>query len=244
MEKMKKLILLAGALALIAALRSIIVSGIHSNNTVFLGGIAAALFVYGYFYEKLIKIKWLTAAIFAAIFAVVGFSVFLGVYGRRSTVTYNEDVIIVLGAGIRDSEVRSVLASRLERAVDYHRQNPSAMIIVSGGLGHGETFTEAEVMAWFLIDRGVPSEMIILEDHAYSTYTNMVFSRRWIDAVFESTPSAVVVTSDFHMYRSVRFARYVGLDAAAYPSRTPWYSAPFAYLREVASVVKMWVIGT
>ena len=241
---MRKYIFIVGALSLLAATRSIILSGIHSNNTVFLGGIAVVLFIYAFFYEKLIKIKWLTVAIFTLVLSVVSFSTFLAVYGRRNTVTYDEAVIIVLGAGIREGEVRSTLGLRLDRAVEYHRRNPNAMIVVSGGLGHGETFTEAEVMSWYLIDRGVSADMILLEGRSYSTYTNMTFSRAVIDRYFDYPPNVVVVTSDFHMYRSVRFARYVGLNATAYASNTPWYSAPFAYLREVAAVIKMWVVGT
>lgn len=240
---MRNLILFASFFALFSAFRSVIVSGIHNNNTIFLSGIAITIFIYGYFYEKLIKLKWLTTAIFAAIFAVLSFSAFLNIYGRRSTATYEEELIIVLGAGISDGEVRSVLQNRLEQAVVYHNQNPNAMIIVTGGVGHGETFSEAEVMSWFLIDRGVPEELIILEDQAYSTYTNMTYSRKLIDRYFNTLPSTVVITSDFHIYRSVRFARYIGLTATAYPSSTPWYSIPFASLREVASVIKMWVIG-
>jgi len=117
------------------------------------------------------------------------------------------------------------------------------MIIVSGGLGHREIITEAEVMANYLIQRGVAPDRIILEGLAYSTYSNMRYSRAIIDEYFDNVPTVVIITSGFHMFRSARFAQQVGIYATLYSSRTPIVATPFAYLREVASIIKMWVIG-
>jgi len=240
---MKIFLFAAGALAFVSLIRNVFISGPFNNTTIFLGGIAFALWGYGYFFDKLKNQKWLTASIFTMLFLVLGFSVFLFFYGSRTTATFDEDVVIVLGAGIRDGEVRGMLAGRLNAAVSYHRQNPDALIIVSGGIGHREVISEAEAMARYLIQRGVDPNIILLEGVAYSTYSNMRYSRVIIDEHFDDLPNVVVITSGFHMYRSVRFARQVGLDATIYASRTPWAATPFAYAREVASVVKMWVIG-
>lgn len=240
---MKIFFFIAGAISFIATIRGVVLSGIFNNTTIFLCGITLALWGYGYFFEKLKKQKWLTACIFAVLFVIFGFSVFLSVYGRRNTATYNEDVAIVLGAGLVRGEVGGTLARRLDAAVRYHRQNPGALIIVSGGLGHREDATEAYVMFNYLVARGVRAERIALENAAYSTYSNMRYSRAIIDEYFIHSPSVVVITSRFHMFRSVRFARQVGLDANAYPSGTPFLRMPFSYVREVASVIKMWVIG-
>jgi len=241
---MRKILFCTSALAFIGAVRSLIISGVHNNNTAFLGGISVALFLYGFFYDRLIKIKWLTIAIVAVIFSVASFSAFLGIYGRRDTATFDEDVAIVLGAGILDGYVRDTLGRRLDAAVEYHRLNPNATIVVSGGLGHRETITEAEAMARYLIVRGVPAEQLLLEDVAYSTYSNMRFSRAVLNEHFDDVPRVVVITSDFHMYRSIRFAERAGIyNATAFPSGTSWRYKPFAYVREVAAVVKMWVVG-
>ena len=240
---MRKIIFAAGGLAFIAMIRSIFISGIHNNNSLFLFGIAVALCFYGYYYDRLVRLKWLTGGIFAVIFIGIGFAAFLGIYGRRITATFDEEVILVLGAGTRDGEVRSALAQRLDAAMDYHARNPYALIVVSGGVGHRETRSEAWIMAQYLINRGIPEDIIILEDRAYSTYTNMTFSLEVLGRYFDSAPRVVVVTNNFHMYRSVRFARQAGFEATVYPARTPWYVMPFSYAREVAAVIKMWVIG-
>ena len=241
---MKILLLITGILSLISFVRGIFNSGLLNNTTLFLGGIATAIFGYCYFFEKLKKLKWLTTAIFAIIFATVGFSVFLFAYGRRSLANFDEEVAIVLGAGIQDGVVGEMLAMRLDAAVYYHTRNPNALIIVSGGLGHREYITEAEAMARYLVERGVNPRVILLEGLAYSTYSNMRYSSEIISSEFDAPPRAVVITSDFHIFRSVRFARQAGIyDVTFHSSSTPLLSAPFAYVREVASVIKMWLIG-
>ena len=61
-------------------------------------------------------------------------------------------------------------------------------------------------MARYLIYRGVDEEMILIEYSSYFAYTNMVFSRALFDAYlalymyFHSTPTATIITNDFHMF--------------------------------------------
>jgi len=240
---MRKLIFLAGILTTIATVRSWMQSGPTNNNTIFLAGITIAIGIYGWFFERFKKMRWLTITIAALFISVMSFSTFLAVYGRRVTTDFTEDVVLVLGGGIREDEVRPTLQMRLDRAFDYHQRNPEALILVTGGIGYAQNISEAKAMAQYLITRGIPSEQILLEEAAHSTYTNMTFSREILDTHFETPPRVVIVTSDFHMFRSARFARTVGIDATVYPANTPWFGKPFYYVREVAAVIKMWIIG-
>jgi len=240
---MGKIILVVSLLIAIAAIRSGMVSGPANNNTIFLVGITIVVAVYGWFFENLKKLRWLTIAMASVFVIVLGFSTFLAVYGRRVTADFTEDVVLVLGGGIRQGEVRPTLQRRLDQALGYHQRNPDAIILVTGGSGYGEIISEAEAMARYLIRYGVPAGQILLEEEAVSTYTNMTFSRVILDEHFSEPPRVVVVTSDFHMFRSARFAGMHGIDATVYPASTPWIGTPFYYLREVAAVIKMWVIG-
>ena len=247
---MKTFIFAMAAIVAIATLHNIYISGVFNNTTLFLTVITLVILVYGYFFDILKKMKWLTITIITGIAMTLAFSMFLGFYGRRVTATFDEDAAIVMGAGSRDYEPLSTLARRLDAAVSYHMRNPNALIIVSGGIGHQATIADAYIMAQYLIDRGLNPERIALEGMAYSTYANMRYSREvmlehfaddYLTSIEEK--SVVIITSDFHMYRSVRFAEQVGLTAVMYPAGVPWYAIPLAYVREVASVIKMWLIG-
>jgi len=242
--KIRNLFFIASIWFLIATIRGAYISGITNNTTLFLAAITVAVFCYGLLFDKLIKLKWLNILTVSVIAIGLVTCIAIAIYGNRTTATFDEGVVIVLGAGILFDEPRPTLARRLDAAVSYHQQNPNALIIVSGGLGHRETYTEAYVMANYLIANGVPPERILLEDIAYSTYSNMRYSAEIINALFDEPPTVVVITSDFHMYRSVRFARQVGLEATIYPAATPWRAMPLAYVREIASIIKMWILGT
>jgi len=245
MKSVRIFIFSAGVLTFGAMIRSILISGVHNNNTLFLAVITAVLWIYAYFFDKLIKQKWLTVSMLTGFFILLAFSSFLFLYGVRTTTDFTEDIMIVLGAGIRDGEVGATLERRLNQAASYHQQNPYALIVVSGGIGHNEVISEAQAMATFLIERGVPANRILLEDMAYSTYTNMMFSMTLLQEYLGYVPSNIaVVTSNFHMYRAIRFAQDAGWDnVSIYSASVPLVSIPFSYLREVAAVVKMWVIG-
>jgi len=241
---MKKLILVAGILMAISVIRSAFVSGPTNNNTILLACGALALGLYGWFFDKLKKMRWLTITIIALAISFLGLTSFIAVYGRRVTADYTEDVVLVLGGGIRQGEIMPVLQMRLDQTLAYHQQNPDAIILVTGGTGFGETFSEAEAMAEYLIARGVPREQILIEDAAVSTYTNMTLSLEMLEYYFDEPLRAVIITSDFHMFRSEAFAHRLGIDATVYPASTPLRGTPFYYVREVAAVIKMWIIGT
>jgi len=240
MDKFRKfLIVLCGILlfyVILVAMRS----GFGNTFLLFLGAFTA-LSIYAIFFEILIKQRWLNYLIIISIVVYVGVGVFTLVYGQRDTATFQEDAAIVLGAGLRDGQPSASLRSRLEAAVDYHQQNPYAVIVVSGGVGRNEAHSEAEVMAAFLKTRGVPAELIILEGNSHSTYENLMLS--W--ELVSGNPSIVVITNEFHIYRGTRFAVMAGFeDVTSFHAATPRPVILGSVVREVAAIFKMWVLGT
>ena len=187
--------------------------------------------------------KYLHIAVWTAIALLCAFFLFLFTYGNINTSDYTEDVIIVLGSGIIDDRVGPTLASRLDTALDNWHNNPDAYIIVTGGLGDRATVTEAEAMSRFLINRGVPAEKILLEDRSTSTYENLTFALEILDYHFPDGFRAVLVTSDFHIYRAAQTARYVGIDTSRVGAATRRRSWPANYTREMLAVSSMWIRG-
>lgn len=151
----------------------------------------------------------------------------------------NADCVIVLGAGLKGETPTLVLAKRLDNTLQYAAENPGVSIIVSGGQGVGETITEAEGMKRYLVRHGIPENLIIKEEKATSTFENMVFSKKVYEQKFGYPPEKVmVITNDFHMFRSKILAKRAGLEAYGMSSVTPWYIYPNVFLREYFALFK------
>jgi len=166
---------------------------------------------------------------------------FLAIYGNRSTTTFDEDVIIVLGAGTNVANPASPLARRMDTVVYYFGRNPNAYVIVCGGLGVGAAITEAEAMARHLHERGIPLERILFEDSSTSTLENLTFAQAILNEYFPDGFRAVVVSNDFHMFRTVRTARRIGMNVNHLGASTPVHLLVENYLREMLAVVNFWV---
>jgi uncharacterized SAM-binding protein YcdF (DUF218 family) len=155
------------------------------------------------------------------------------------------DFVVILGSGLRDgAQVPPLLASRLERGHQVYQAlaargrapgRADPMLIVSGGKGGDEQLSEAEAMARYLAERGVPADQVIKEERSRTTEENLAFSK----AIMErSRPDyrCVIVTSNFHVFRAAIIARRVGVNGQVTRARTAGYYWPSAMLREFAAV--------
>ena len=240
MDNLRKILIVLCGILLFYVIWVSIRSGFSNTLLLFLGAFLA-LSTYTIFFETLRKQRWLNYLIIISVVVYAGVGAFALIYGQQNTVTFEEDIAIVLGAGLRDGQPSASLRNRLEAAADYHFQNPEALIVVSGGVGRNEIRSEAEVMAAFLEARGIPANLIVQEGNSHSTYENMRFSR----GLISGNPSIVVITNDFHIYRGTRFAAMVGFEnVTSFHASTPVYAITGSLIREVAAIFKMWVLGT
>ncbi|MCL2219226.1 MAG: YdcF family protein [Chitinispirillia bacterium] len=236
---MKYAALIIGVLILINAVIVLFTSN-FTLGMVLQGFVAAAIILYAFYFKRVPKVGHIIVGAICAIALV--FAVFLAVYGKYDNAEYNEDAVIVLGAAIRGEEVGRTLARRLDKAVEYYGKNPGAVIAVCGGQGFQEDITEALAMERYLAVRGVPLEKIIKEEKSTSTYENLSFARDVLTPYFPQGFSGVLITSDFHIYRASRLARYAGISANHIGAPIEWYSIPVNYLREMLAVAKMWAM--
>ncbi|MDD3242622.1 MAG: YdcF family protein [Eubacteriales bacterium] len=183
---------------------------------------------------------WLRAAVLTLVGLELCLRAFLFTFGRVPTVTGQEDAILVLGAGIRGERVSLLLGRRLDAAYDAWMQNPSALLVLSGGQGPDEAIPEAVAMKRYLLARGVPEGCILTEEASTSTRENFSFSKTLLDQRFPQGYSAAFVTTDFHAYRADRIAREEGLHPTRVCSTLLWYQIPMNYLRESVGVLKLW----
>jgi len=152
----------------------------------------------------------------------------------KHKVPKNADYIIVLGAGLKKNKPTLALKYRIETAADYAKENPKTKMIVSGGQGKDELISEAECMKIELIKLGIEENRIIKEDLSTNTYENMKFSKNYI----QENEKGIIVTNDYHLFRSIKLAKKQGLQIVGLPAKTPTVILPTAYIRECLSILK------
>jgi len=173
-------------------------------------------------------------------FLFVSYVIYAIIYGRM-TAYDDADFVVVLGSGLKGgSRVTPLLASRLERSRQVYAALVAGgaagpVLIVSGGKGSDERVSEAEAMAGYLIGRGFPAGRLLREDRSRSTEENLTFSKAIMD---QSRPgsSCVIVTSNFHVFRTAILARRIGVNGHVTGAPTAAYYWPSAMLREFAAV--------
>lgn len=146
------------------------------------------------------------------------------------------DLILVLGARLREDGPCRTLRYRLETAAAYMKASPETVCIVSGGQGPDEPCPEAEGMALYLKDLGIDKGRILLESRSSNTRQNLLFCR---DLLPPACGRIGIVTSDFHMYRSLFLARAYGLPPAyGIAAKSARLYLPANLLRESCSLLK------
>jgi len=156
---------------------------------------------------------------------------------------YNQEYIIVLGAGlINGREVAGLLASRINRAIEFadkqkNRGNKLPLLIMSGGQGPDELVPEGEAMRNFAIEHGYPEELVIAEKQSTTTYENMLFSKEIIEARGLSTNQGIFCTSDYHVFRAAGYALQVGLKIDGIGAKTKRYFVYNAFIREYIAIL-------
>ncbi len=242
---MNKLLLLFGIVLLFYGLCLCVLSNLNLG-VVLVVLLGAVLLLYSIFYNKTKNgffkvLKIAVIVVLAVEFAFVGF---LALYGENDNVTYDEQAVIVLGAGIRGDKVTLPLKLRLDKVIEYSKKNTDAVIVVTGGQGFQETVTEAYAMEKYLVENGVGKDKIIKEEKATSTNENMRFSKEILDRKFDKPYKTAVITNGFHIYRGVSIAHLEGFtDVTHYHAGLQWYNILPCYLRETLAVLKMWVVG-
>ena len=116
------------------------------------------------------------------------------------------DVAILLGCPPRGAIDRAKCAAEL-----YH-SGRVRYIVASGGVEwewQGEKICEADLMRRILLEAGVPDEAILTDNEARTTPENMMCSTLVIsrNLKLSRTESVIIVTSQFHIQRSVALAK-------------------------------------
>ena len=113
--------------------------------------------------------------------------------------------IVVFGAAVKpDGTPSDRLRGRVERALELHRADPAAAIVVSGGDRTGHS--EARLMKRLLLGLGVPKDRVLLEPRARHTGENADFSAALVKHI--GARRVTLVTSSSHSSRALFHLRW------------------------------------
>ena len=186
----------------------------------------------------------LSATIVMLLFGYVSFQcgsfvLYAFLYGRLP-MPRHAGFVVVLGSGLLDGgRVPPLLASRLDRGYSAYQalaaRGCDPVLIVSGAKGGDERISEAEAMEGYLTARGFPAGRIQREDRSANTQENLTYSKAIMDRLRPGA-ACVIVTSNYHVFRTAMIARRVGVRGQVTGARTVGYYWPSATLREFAAV--------
>lgn len=162
----------------------------------------------------------------------------------RANQAREADAIVVLGAAQYDGRPSPQLQARLDEVVRLWPQGFAPLVVVTGGQQPGDRFTEAEASARYLIERGVPENVIVFENEGASTFESLesvasILGARGLDRV-------LLVTDPFHALRSRLIAEEVGMQASVVPTTTSVVTGPRSaalHVKEAGGVALGRLIG-
>ena len=128
------------------------------------------------------------------------------------------DAIVVLGAAQYAGKPSPVLKARLDHALDLWDRGLSHKLILTGGMGRGDTTSEAAVGRVYAQKHGVPDSSILLETTGRTTRESMQTVARIMES--KGLRSAILVSDPFHMLRLWIIARRFGFVPYTSPTRT------------------------
>ena len=161
------------------------------------------------------------------------YTLFLQIVPRKRDFDY----VIIHGAGLLGgNRVSKLLSDRLDKAVEVYHMDPTPPVLIpSGGQGADETVPEAIAMKDYLLSRGIPEKDIVPEDRSSTTLENLRFSKNILDR-FEGRKYTALVSSNYHVYRALRYCREVGLECTGIGSHVAFYYWPSALIREYIAI--------
>ena len=138
------------------------------------------------------------------------------------------DAVIVLGCAVWDNGPSPMLADRLRTAASVFKTGCADYILVTGDSLNPEDYDETGAMTAFLIDEGINESDIVCDPLGLSTYESMMRAVKEFDI-----KSAVVVTTGFHVSRSVYDSHMFGIESVGVEAINSGYVIkPYNYFRE------------
>lgn len=146
---------------------------------------------------------------------------------------HRADAILVLGAAQYNGRPSPVLKARLDYALDLYRDRWAPYLVVTGGVGSGDTLSEGGVARQYAINHGVPDSVILVDRRGTTSARSMAAAAALMRT--KQLKSALLVSDSYHMLRLELLARRNGLT----PYRAP---TPFSPIDRSPRVRRRYVL--
>jgi len=168
-----------------------------------------------------------TAALLTLVLLGAGWAVMVvdvAVTGARDQAT-TADAIAVLGAAQYNGHPSPVFRARLDHAATLYLRGFAPVVLVTGGVGSGDSISEAEVGRRYLRQVGLPDQAVIALAPTTSTHASLEGVGQWFAG--PASRRVVLVSDGFHMLRLRIIATRLGLAPFTSPApNSPIHANP------------------
>lgn len=171
--------------------------------------------------------------------AAAAFGISFAKYVKMSKEAYggnvkDPDYLMILGCTVEGDQPCEMLKLRMKAAADFLKENPNTIAVPCGGIVHdGQTVSEADTIAKYLVESGIDENRIIIENQSQTTYENFINAKKLISERCDIDKAEIAfLSSNFHILRSSYIAKQTGLKASGVPAPSPKGLYAPALLRE------------
>jgi len=156
------------------------------------------------------------------------------------------DAIAVLGAAQYNGRPSPVFRARLDHAAALYQRGLAPVVLVTGGVGSGDSLSEAEVGRRYLVKSGLPDGAVVALLAGASTSSSLDGVANWFAG--KENRRVLLVSDGFHMLRLKIIATHLGLIPFTSPApNSPIRSNPRRnaayFLAEGFKVPVTWVFN-
>jgi len=167
----------------------------------------------------------LVIGILVLICIVIMINIYIVSYSEDKVFTNVEELsqkqtIIILGCLVRGNDLSMVLEDRVMSGMRIFNSEKGQKLLLSGDHGRIE-YDEVNSMKEYIQSnyKNVEDDVIFMDHAGFDTYDSLYRAKEIFDV-----ESAIIVTQDFHVYRSVYIANKMGIDAVGFSVNEEKYS--------------------
>ncbi len=179
--------------------------------------------------KKIIKYLFITLLTIIVLILLINYYVIFSTNKQIRNNISNVDCIIILGAGLRQNNMPSLmLEDRLIKGIEAYNNGISKKIIMSGDHTR-KNHDEVTIMKEYAINMGVPSEDIFMDHAGISTYDSIYRAKYIFNA-----KKIVIITQKYHLHRALHIANKLGLEAYGIEAEKKiYYGDKYREIREI-----------